>query len=66
VSLAEAEGRDPNEVEITVLGAGADERALERYRDAGVDRVTLFVAPVDRDASLKALDEQKALAERVG
>ena len=65
-TLAEAEGRDPTEIEITVFGAGADQAALEKYQSAGVDRVTLFVPPVDRDASLKALDEQKALVERVG
>ncbi len=65
-TLAEAEGRDPAEIEITVFGAGADEAALATYREAGVDRVTLFVPPVDRDASLKALDEQQALAARVG
>jgi probable F420-dependent oxidoreductase len=65
-TLAEAEGRDPTEIEITVFGAGADQAALEKYQSAGVDRVTLFVPPVDRDASLKALDEQKALVDRVG
>lgn len=64
--LAKAEERDPAEIEITIFGAGADEAALERYQKDGVDRVTLFVPPVDRDASLKALDEQKALADRVG
>ena len=64
--LAGAEGRDPAEIEITVFGAGADEAAIEQFRKDGVDRVTLFVPPVDRDASLAALDEQRALADRVG
>lgn len=63
--MAEAAGRDPREIEITVFGAGASEGDLESYRHMGVDRVLLFVPPLGRDDTLKLLDEQRALARRV-
>jgi len=63
--MAEAAGRDPSEIEITVFGAGASENDLENYRDMGVDRLLLFVPPVGRDDTLKLLDDQRALAGRV-
>ena len=63
--MAEQEGRDPRSIEITVFGAGASESDLESYRGMGVDRVLLFVPPQGRDATLKLLDEQRALVGRL-
>jgi probable F420-dependent oxidoreductase len=54
--LAAAAGRDPDALQVTVCGASRDPVMLDRYMDAGVDRV-LFVLPSrGRDEMLSRLD----------
>ena len=53
---AEKRGRDPRTLQFTVFGAPADPAAIETYRKAGVDRVTLGVPPADRETVLPILD----------
>jgi probable F420-dependent oxidoreductase len=53
---AEAAGRDPATLSITVFAAPADAAALAAYREAGIDRVLLEVPDKSRDETLRAID----------
>ena len=44
-------------VPITVFGAEPDPAMLEKYAAAGIERVVVNLDPMDRDASLRKLDE---------
>jgi probable F420-dependent oxidoreductase len=59
---AEAAGRDPATLSITVFNAPADAAALASYRDAGIDRVLLEVPDVSDDDILRLLDRNAPLA----
>jgi probable F420-dependent oxidoreductase len=61
-SAAEAAGRDPRTLSITVFRAPPDPAALARYREAGISRVLLEVPDLDRDGILRRLDELAPLA----
>jgi probable F420-dependent oxidoreductase len=58
---AEAAGRDPATLSITVFRAPADQAALAAYREAGIDRVLLEVPDRGRDEILAGLDQNAAL-----
>ena len=58
---AEAAGRDPKTLSITVFAAPADAAKLAVYREAGIDRVLLEVPDLGRDEVLRLLDERAAL-----
>lgn len=60
---AEAAGRDPATLSITVFAAPADRAALAEYREAGIERVLLAVHDLDRDGILRQLDSYRALIE---
>lgn len=60
--LAADAGRDPDAVEVTVIGSAEGDDDVERYAAAGVDR--LIVVPWRR--SREAVDGLVAFAERVG
>ena len=55
---AEAHGRDPDSIEISVFSFGAadDLDSLKRYRDMGIKRVAL-ITPRRLDDALNALDD---------
>lgn len=53
---AEQSGRDPKTISITIFGSPADEKAVELYRDAGVERITFGLPPAPRDTVLPLLD----------
>lgn len=53
----EMEREAGRKVPVTVFGGEPDREMLARYRDAGVDRVVVNLDPMDRDASLRRLDE---------
>ncbi len=55
--LAEKRGRDPKSISISVFGAAADRAALDRYREAGVERAILRMPSEGRDKSLALLDQ---------
>ena len=63
-SEAEEIGRDLDGFEVTVYGAGPDIDALEKYQNAGIHRVLLFVPPMDPDAGRAAIDVYAPLIER--
>ena len=60
---AEAAGRDPATLSITVFAAPADEAALAAYREAGIDRVLLEVPDKGRDDVLRVLDKNAVLTK---
>jgi alkanesulfonate monooxygenase SsuD/methylene tetrahydromethanopterin reductase-like flavin-dependent oxidoreductase (luciferase family) len=62
-AAAEAAGRDPATLSITVFGAPADAAALEAYREAGITRVLLEVPDKSRDDVLRGLDKNTALVK---
>ena len=57
--LAELNGRDPNEIEISVMGVPADPESIERYAEAGADRVILGVEGEENDiATMEEIAEK--------
>ena len=60
--LAEAAGRDPASIQVTVFNVAAERDALKQYEEAGADRVILAL-PNAREAG--AVDEVARLAEAV-
>ncbi|HKS88170.1 MAG TPA: LLM class F420-dependent oxidoreductase [Stellaceae bacterium] len=59
--MAEGAGRDPKSLSISVFRAPADKAALQRYRDAGIDRAVLEVPDRGRDDILRLLDQYAPL-----
>jgi len=59
---AEAAGRDPASLSITVFRAPSDAAGLAAYREAGIQRVLLEVPDLGRDEILRALDRMAPLA----
>lgn len=62
---AERRGRDPQTLRFTIFGAPPDAAAIEQYRAAGVERVTLGLPPAPRDAVLRALDRHAEFVRSV-
>jgi probable F420-dependent oxidoreductase len=65
-AVAEAKGRDPASLSVTVFRAPPDAATLQAYRAAGVDRVLLEVPDLSRDEILRELDTQAPLARGGG
>lgn len=55
--IAEAAGRDPAGLTVTVFRGPQDAAALATYREAGITRVLFDVPDFDRDAVLRLLDD---------
>jgi hypothetical protein len=54
--LADAAGRDPSSIDITVFGEASDPEALKRFEEAGANRaIVRFDSTVD-DAALMGLE----------
>ncbi len=53
---AEAAGRDPQTIPVTVFGAPAAQEVVQQYEEAGVERVSFGLPPADRDTVLPLLD----------
>jgi probable F420-dependent oxidoreductase len=60
-NAAEAAGRDPATLSITVFAAPSDAAKLAEYREAGIDRVLLEVPDQGRDEVLALLDQKASL-----
>ncbi len=60
---AQAAGRDPATLSITVFAAPADPAVLETYRDAGIERVLLGVPDKEPGDILRMLDENIRLTK---
>jgi probable F420-dependent oxidoreductase len=57
---AEAAGRDPKSISITIFGANPDSKTLEAFEAAGVERAIFMLPPADRDTVLPLLDKYSA------
>jgi len=57
---AEAAGRDPKSISITIFGANPESKALEAFEAAGVERAIFMLPPADRDTVLPLLDKYSA------
>jgi probable F420-dependent oxidoreductase len=60
--MAEAKGRDPASLSISVFRAPADKAALVEYGKAGIDEALLEVPDLSRDEILRLLDRYAPLA----
>jgi probable F420-dependent oxidoreductase len=58
---AEAAGRDPNSISVSVFGAKNDRRAIDELANAGVERVIFGLPSAARDEVLPKLDEYAQL-----
>jgi probable F420-dependent oxidoreductase len=63
--MAEAAGRDPQSLPVTLGGAPEDADLLKRYRDLGVVRVNFPVPPAKRDEVLPRLDRLAELKRQL-
>jgi len=54
---AEAAGRDPNTISISIFGANPDKAALEQLEGLGVERAIFFVPPAERDVVMPLVDK---------
>ena len=55
--LAEEAGRDPASLEVSIFGAPGRPAVVERYREAGADRLTFLLPSEPADALLPRLDD---------
>ena len=62
----EAVGRDPDSIEVAVMGATTDPAGLANLGREGVQRAILTVWSEDRDEILRTLDEYAAVMDEVG
>jgi probable F420-dependent oxidoreductase len=60
-AAAQAAGRDPASLQITVFAAPPDRERLVPYQEAGIDRVLFEVPDVSRDEILRVLDKNVSL-----
>jgi hypothetical protein len=54
-------GRDPKTISETVFGGKADASTVDRYREAGIDRVVVPLPSEGRERVLPMLDQHAAL-----
>lgn len=62
-SVAEAAGRDPYSIELTIFGAPKNAQALEELRAAGAARVLYGLPQGDADEVMRRLDELAELKQ---
>jgi len=53
---AEAAGRDPSSISVTIFAANAERKALDDLERAGAERAVFYVPSAERDKVLPALD----------
>jgi alkanesulfonate monooxygenase SsuD/methylene tetrahydromethanopterin reductase-like flavin-dependent oxidoreductase (luciferase family) len=61
--VADEAGRDMASLSVTVFRPEAEKAALEKYAEAGVNRVLLQMPSADRDTCLKTLDSYMPLVK---
>jgi probable F420-dependent oxidoreductase len=61
---AEAAGRDPKSISVSVFGAKPDRSAIDELGSAGVDRVIFMVPAADRETVLPLIDKYAALIDQ--
>lgn len=55
--LANAAGRNPDDIEVSVFGQPADPELLKAFEDAGAARAMVFAESAPRDNALRQLDD---------
>ena len=55
--LAQAAGRDPKSIQVSVFGQPADRDLIRRFEDAGADRVCIRLPTADEKESLAELEK---------
>ena len=58
---AEAAGRDPRTISITIFGAKPEREALDQLEAAGVERVIFMLPADDRDTVMPLVDKYAGL-----
>ena len=58
---AEAAGRDPKTISVSIFGAKPEREEIEHWRRAGVDRVIFYVPSAGSDTVLPLLDKYASL-----
>jgi probable F420-dependent oxidoreductase len=58
---AEAAGRDPNSISVSIFFAKPDRAALDELEKAGVERAIFMLPPADRETVLPILDKYAAV-----
>jgi len=61
---AEAAGRDPMSISITIFGANPERSALEQMESAGVERAIFMLPPAERETILPLLDKYGSLIKQ--
>lgn len=62
---AEAAGRDPKTISVTIFGCPADEEVVRAYEQAGVERVTFGLPPAPRETVLPLMDHYAELVRKL-
>ena len=61
---AEAAGRDPNKLSVSIFGVRPDRSAIDELAAAGVDRVIFMVPAGDRETVLPLIDKYAAVIDQ--
>jgi alkanesulfonate monooxygenase SsuD/methylene tetrahydromethanopterin reductase-like flavin-dependent oxidoreductase (luciferase family) len=59
---AEAAGRDPDSISISIFAAKPDRAFIEKLEQAGVHRAVFALPPADRETVLPLLDRYAGLS----
>jgi probable F420-dependent oxidoreductase len=65
-AMAEAAGRDPASLEISIFGVGPKPEDAARYIQNGANRLVFALPPAAEDQVLPLLDRYRAFAEELG
>ena len=60
-SMAADAGRDPDALDISIYGCPMDAEAVDRYRQAGVDRVIFWLPAIEEEALVPILERHQDL-----
>lgn len=63
---AEAKGRDPKTISLTIFGSPADSRLIEAFRGLGAERVSFGLPSAPKDQILPLLDRYAAVMREMG
>ena len=63
--MAEGEGRNPNDLPISLVVSTRDRCKLELYRECGIHRVVFLIWTANRDVVLSELDEVSELMNSI-
>ena len=62
-SMAADAGRDPDSLDISIYGCPMDAEAVDRYRQAGVDRVIFWLPAIEEEALVPILERHQDLLD---